>query len=483
MLTAADVGRRRPRRKSPGAFLAGAWGAVVLWVAGCTVGPRYQARVTPLPPDFAHAAVVAGTNVAVAADAAWWRAFGDPLLDRLMIRASTNNLDLRRSEARLREARALWREARFDYTPTIRAGAAYEKSQISKDAAGTKDRQGELFRAGFDATWELDLWGRVRRSVEAARATVEAVESTRDDVLLSVRAEVAANYFELRSVQAQLAVATRNATNQSQTLALAIALRDGGQGTELDVARARSLLNETLASIPAWRGAAQRAIHRLSVLGGLPPRALADELEGAGPLPMTVASLVVPTPEVWLRRRPDIRAAERALAAATARIGVEVADLFPRVTVNGSIGLQAETFPGLTREGGDTFAFGPHLSWAAFDLGRVRQRIRAADARAEGALIVYEQTVLLALEETENALVALGQERQRQAYLQEAETAAAQAVELARQRYRDGIADYLSVLDAERTLLKLEEEVAAVQSANATRLVGVYKALAVGAVP
>lgn len=480
MQTHHHAGIRTRAFRGLGRAVALAWS--VAWLvlgAGCRVGPKYRPpEGVVAPAAFANGAAVAGTSGGQ--DSTWWRVFDDAVLDSLMARAATNNHDLRRAEARLREARALWKQARFDYAPTVRAREVYEKSQLSKDAAGTKDRQGELYRAGFDATWELDLWGAVRHDVEAARATVEAVEATRDDVLISVNAEVAANYFELRGAQAQLEVATRNATNQTQTLNLAIALRDGGQGTELDVARARSLLNETLASIPALRAAGQRAVHRISVLCGFPPTALAAEVEAVREWPAMPAAVNLANPTDWLRGRPDVRAAERALAAATARVGVEVADLFPRVTLQGALALQAGSFSGLTSPGSDTYSFGPHLSWAALDLGRVRQRIRAADARAEAALAVYEQTVLLALEETENSLVSLGQERQRLGYLVEAERAASQAVELARQRYRDGIADYLSVLDAERTLLKLQEEVTAARTLSAIRLVAVYKAMAVG---
>ena len=316
--------------------------------------------------------------------------------------------------------------------------------------------------------------------MEAARATIESVQASRDEVLISVQAEVAANYLGLRGTQGQLGVASRNATNQAQTLRLAVALRDGGQGTQLDVARARSLLNATLASIPPLEAEAERAAHRIAVLCGQPPVALRDELNLPASPPEGPTELVLGDPTQVLRRRPDVRAAERALAAATARIGVEVADLFPRVTLVGSVGLEARTISGLAGAGAETFGFGPHLSWAAFDLGRVRQRIKAADARAAGALATYEQTVLLALEETENSLVRLNRERHRLAFLLEAESAAVEATELARQRYRDGITDFLSVLDAERTLLSLQEQLVESGTQASTSLVSVFKALAGG---
>jgi multidrug efflux system outer membrane protein len=216
-------------------------------------------------------------------------------------------------------------------------------------------------------------------------------------------------------------------------------------------------------------------------LCGLTPTALREQIIVPSQFPKTPATLMLTEPGEWLRHRPDVRAAERSLAATTARIGVEVADLFPRVTFVGTVALQADSFSGLTKSGADTYSFGPRISWAAVDLGRVRQRIKAADARTESALAAYEQTVLLALEETENSLVSLSRERQRLAYLSEAEKAAVEATALARQRYRDGIADYLSVLDTERTLLNLQEQLVTTQTLTATRLVAVYKAFASGA--
>jgi len=452
--------------------------AFAFLLTSCAVGPNYKRPESHAPATFANASTVATTNAPF--NPTWWRTFNDPLLEQLITRASTNNYDLRRAQARLREARALWTEARFDYLPTVRSEARYDKTQLSKDAALARPRQGELYRVGFDASWELDLWGAVRRNVEAARATVESVEATRDDVLISVQAEVAVNYMDLRGAQAQLEVATRNATNQIQTLELAIALLNGGQGTQLDVARARSLLNETLASIPAVDVTLQSAMFRIAVLCGVQPTALTNALLATRIFPKTPSDLALSTPTELLRNRPDVRIAERSLAAATARIGIEVADLFPRVTLNGTVALEASSVPRLTSYGSDAYSFGPHISWAAFDLGRVRQRIKAADARAEQALAVYEQTVLLALEETERTLVALSRERQRFAYLAEAERAATEAVDLARQRYRDGIADYLSVLDAERTLLDLQEQLVTTQTLSATRLITVYKAFAFG---
>lgn len=452
--------------------------ALLVWAIGCAVGPNYHRPEIAAGDAFANGSATATNRI----HTAWWNGFNDALLTRLVVTATTNNHSIRLAESRLREARALWREARFDFAPTVRSENFYQNNRTAKDSLTNPnaDRDGELYRVGFDASWELDLWGRVRREVEAARATVESVEANRDDVLVTIQAEVAANYFELRGLQAQLNVASRNATNQAQILKLADALLQGGGGTRFDVARARSLLNQTLASIPPLEASIQQAIHRLSVLCGFPPGKFTAELKIPADLPLGPNDFALESPTDLVRLRPDVRAAERSLAAATARVGIEVADLFPRVTFVGTIGLQARNMQRLTESGADTFGFGPHISWAAFDLGRVRQRIKAANARAEGALVIYEQTALLALEETENSLVTFGRERQRLEYLRESERAAAEATELARQRYRDGIADFISVLDAERTLLSLQDQLAVSETRAATSLVGVYKSFAGG---
>ena len=468
----------RPPSNTSGLWLACCIAVIVTIATGCAVGPRYRRPTTAAPAEFDQSRSIGDSSTP--AETEWWKGFRDPLMEGLIQTAVTNNHDLRLAQSRLLEARALWTQARFDFVPTVRSENYYENLQTSRATQADRDRSGrhnELYRAGFDATWELDLWGKTRRNTEAARATVEAVEASRDDVLISVRAEVAINYLELRGLQNQLVVAQRNATNQTEILVLAEALRDGGQGTQLDVARARSLLNATLASIAPLESDLEQAKHRIGVLCGLPPASLKEKLRERAPLPKIPTQITLGSPADLLRRRPDLRAAERSLAAATARIGVETADLFPSVTFVGSIGLQANRLSEFDQAGTDAWGFGPHLSWAALDLGRVRQRIRIANARAEGALISYEKTVLLALEETENALAGFGGQRQRLAYLREAERAAAEAVALARQRYRDGVSDFLGVLDAERTLLSLQEQLVTSETFTATSLVRLYKSL------
>ena len=456
-----------------------------VFLSGCAVGPNYKPPQTSVANSFANAP----TNV-VSLDegalATWWKGLNDARLDRLVDRAITNNHDLRIATANLKQARALRRLTTFDLAPTVQANAGYANSLLSKAAAlpsTPRDaREIELYDASFDATWELDLFGRVRRSVQAASAQVGSVEATRFDMLVSVIAEVARNYFELRGVQNQLAVARKNADVQTETLKITQSRLDGGRGTDFDVARSRSLLNLTLSTIPPLEAAIQKTIYRIAVLTGQQPTALITELSTPEPLPSTMPTLPLGDPAALLRRRPDIRAAERSLAAATARIGVATGDLFPRVTFIGSVGFQADTFAGLGKSGGDKWNFGPRITWAALDLGRVQARIKAADARTEAALASYERTVLTALEETEGALVDFGREQSRRQFLQTSAEASQKAADLAHQRYEGGVTDFLSVLDAERTLLEAQDRLASSQTLTATAFVAVYKALG-GGVP
>ena len=457
----------------------------IVLLAGCAVGPNYKRPQTSVAASFANSL----TNVATADEAVlatWWKGFEDTRLNDLVDRAIAHNHDLRIATANLKEARALRRLTTYDLAPTVQGNAGYQNSLLSKSAAppgaSRGNREFELYDASFDATWELDLFGRVRRSVQAANAQFSATEATRLDVLVSVTAEVARNYLELRGLQNRLAVARKNADVQTETLRITQSRLDGGRGTDFDVSRSGSLLNLTLSTIPPLDAAIQKTIHRIAVLIGQQPTALVAELSPPASLPTAMPAIALSNPESLLRHRPDIRAAERSLAAATARIGVATANLFPRVTFIGSVGLQAETFAVLGKNGADTWNFGPRITWAALDLGRVQARIKAADARAEASLAFYERTVLGALEETEDALVDFGHEQTGQQFLQTSAEASQKAADLAHQRYEGGVSDFLSVLDAERTLLEAQDRLAASQTRTATAYVAVYKALG-GGVP
>jgi len=462
-----------------GLLLLGALSAPLL--SGCAVGPNYHPPQTSVSPAFANAdQTPSSTNQAALT---WWRGFHDPELDRLVDLAVAGNQDLRIAAARVLQARALRSQAILGALPIVHSSAGYTKSTSSKDSELflTRDeRELSLFNTGFDATWEIDLFGGVRRAIEAASAGVAATEEARRDVLVSLIAEVARNYFELRGAQHELDVAQRNVENQRQTLELTEAMLRAGRATELDTDRARTQWEAAQAALPPIEAAIKHALHRASVLVGRQPAALQGELISPAPLPPMPPMLSIGTPGDLLRRRPDIRAAERSLALATALVGIQTADLFPKVTFNGNLGLQATTLSGLAASGADTYSFGPAITWPALDLGRVRAAIKAAQANADAQLATYEKTVLTALEETENALVDFGRQQVQRDHLAASAHSSALAVSLANQRYLSGMADFLTVLDAERTQLAVEDQLAQSQTRTATALVAVYKALGGG---
>ena len=461
-------------------LLAGA--VSVVGLNGCTVGPNYHPPKTEVGAAFANGNQTNLTRAPTAVT--WWRAFNDSILDRLVDRAITTNQDLCIATAHVLEARALRMGNVADLFPVANANAGWTGTLSSQDSSPFpltySQRELNLYNAGFDATWELDFFGHVRRSIQASTAEVAATVATRQDVLVTLISEVARNYFELRGAQNQLAVARGNAENQRETLDIALTKFNAGRATELDTARARAQLDATLALIPPLEAAVKHSIYRLGVLAGQQPAALESELAPPAPIPPLPPLVNISNPTELLRRRPDIRSAESSLAAATARIGVETADLFPRVTFNGSLGLQASQIERLFKGGAETYSFGPNITWAALDLGHVRARIKAANARADAQLAFYEKTVLIALEETENALVDFGREQVRRDYLRTSERSATEALALARRRYEGGIDDFLPVLDAQRTQLAIQAQLAQSETRTATSLVAIYKALGGG---
>jgi len=455
---------------------------MVALLGGCAVGPNYHAPKTEISPAFTG---LGETNVSDGpAAVTWWSGFKDQELDTLVSRALATNQDLRIATARVREARALRSGAIAGAFPVVQGVGGFSKSVSSADSLpfslSRQQRELELYNVGFDATWELDIFGGVRRSIEAGNAVLAATEAQRQDVLVTLIAEVARNYFELRGHQNTLAVAHRNADNQRETLELTMARSRAGRATDLDIARARAQWNATAAAVPLVEAAIQHSIYRLSVLLGLQPAVLEPELAPAAPIPAMQMPVQIGNPADLLRRRADVRAAERSLAAATAGIGIETANLFPRVFFNGNIGFSANHLSTLGQAGNDTYSFGPQITWSAFDSGHVRARIQAAHARADAELASYEKTVLESLEETENALVDFGREQVRRDFLRDSVRAAGEAMALARQRYEAGVADFLPVLDAERTQLDVEAQLALSETRTATSLVAIYKALGGG---
>ena len=465
---------------------------LLLWTVGCSVGPDYAPPV-PQPPETFAGAPADHTQGEVAEEtffeviragepeARWWRQLGDPILSDLVERAHQANLDLRIAEANLKQARALLGLDRWQQWPSATASTYVEE----RESSGTNlpsgiDRSATYYSAALDASWEIDLFGGLRRQVEASGAEYEARLAERRAVMVAVAGEVSRTYMELRGAQRRLEVARANVANQQESLELVQALLDAGRGTELDLSQATAQMETTLSTLPDFERQASQAIHRLAVLVGEPPAALQELLGPSVGLPPVPDRIAVGDPAGLLRRRPDIAAAERRLAAATARIGVATADLFPRLSLSASFGYLGTSLDDLGSERARTTSFGPFLSWAAFDLGRVRQRIRANEAGADANLAMYEKTVLIALEETENALVRLQRGRQTQAHLERAEASASEAAELARVRYEHGLDSFLTVLDAEARRLSSQDALAISVTETASAFVALYEALGGG---
>jgi outer membrane protein, multidrug efflux system len=465
--------------KRRGALAGLALPIALLVLAGCAVGPNYVKPDTPLAQKFAGAE--GGPYSSEDAAAKFWTQFGDQTLDRLVDDALDANHDLRIALARLIEARATRRQAQFDLAPTVTASGGYTRERFSQVESPTgAPFNVHYYDAGFDAFWELDFFGRVRRGVEAQSAEVQGAEAGLRDAQVSVTAEVARTYFELRGEQTRLAVARHNVDNERETRALTQARLEAGSGTELDTARAQSQLSATLATIGPLEADVARSIHSLSVLTGREPNALNELLAPARELPDLPRITAVGDPASLLRRRPDIRIAERRLAASTALVGVAIGDLFPKVTFTGSFTYSAPETNSLGNSSSRGYVVGPGISWPAFDLGRVRAQVAGSRARADVALAAYEQSVLRALEETEDALVTHARTRESLKDATDSAQASLTAARLARTRYEGGVVDFLVVLDAERTQLEAEDRLAQSRTDAATSLIAVYKALGGG---
>jgi NodT family efflux transporter outer membrane factor (OMF) lipoprotein len=470
--------RRLPLRWGFGLVASAAM--VVLY--GCTmIGPDYAQPPAPVSEGW----IDQGDAIQAeqAEYRAWWKVFGDPVLDSLVETAYRENPSLQAAGARVLEALARRGIAIGTLFPQQQeAFAAYLRNELSENRANQSqvDAKFDDWQVGFDAFWELDVWGRLRRGIEAADAEVIASVASYDDVLVSLIAEVATNYIFLRTFEQRLEVAKANVTIQERSYEIADAKFQGGAVTELDAAQAASLLEDTRSLIPDLEASIRQTENTLCILLGIPPRDLADVLGGTRPIPGAPAEVAVGIPAELLRRRPDVRRAERELAAQSARIGIAKADLLPRLSLVGTISLTAEDFADLFK--GDSFeAFGgPTLSWAILNYGRISNNIRVQDARFQALVGVYEDTVLRAQAEVENAIASfLGAQRQVD-YLGRSVAAAARAVDLADLQYREGAADYTRVLNTQQFLVDEQDRLVATQGSVALSLTSLYKALGGG---
>ncbi len=452
-----------------------------LLLSACAVGPDFRAPATPLAAAAPYASATPKTARNETAPDAWWRLYNDPLLDALVAEAFAANTDLRVATANLRRARAVLSESAGAQLPTTTATASAVKAQQTiGTVTGPRPFQSNFFRFGFDANYELDLYGRVRRSVEAARADTAAQAASRDAVAISVAAETARAYADACSAGARSAVADRSLKLQTDSFAITERRVEAGRDSPLDAARARSQLETTRATLPAIAAERRSALFRLAVLTGRPPTEGDPRAAACIAAPLLTQAIPVGDGAVLLKRRPDVRQAERQLAAATARIGVATADLFPKITLGGSASASG-TSPGRAfSSNGFGFSIGPAISWVFPNVTIARARIRQARASTEAALASFDGTVLLALRETETALSDYAGSIDRNQALRGARDQSAEAARIVRLRYAAGADGFLAVLDAERTLAVADADLAVSDAALASAQIAVFKALGGG---
>ena len=490
---------------------------MVFGLAACTVGPDFHTPNLFSPASWfsARKPVVPATEASLPTvepvDPEWWRSFNDPVLTGLVRRAARGNLDVQAATARLAQSRAQRGIAAADLFPQINGNSSYTRERVSSQGAvsliggsstaspgaqnnGLGGTQGaipatsfpgippfDLFQGGFDASWELDLWGRVRRSVENADATLQASREDRRSTLLSTIAEVARDYMQLRGAQETLRITRINLKSAQESAFLTNERARGGLGNDLDVANARAQVESTAAAIPQLEQQEAQGINAIGLLLGQPPATLQAELGGANPpgVPRIPPRVPIGIPSELARRRPDIRQAEAQLHAATAEIGVAKADFYPKLTLSGSAALQATQLKNLGLPA-QTYSLGPSLTIPIFEGGRLRRTVDLRTAQQQEAAVNFQKTVLQAFTDVDNALVAYAAEQRRQARLTEQVAQSRTALDLAQKRYRQGVSDFLEVLTAQRTALQAEQSLSDSTATVSSNLVALYKALGGG---
>ncbi len=504
--------------------------AASLLFAGCEVGPNYHRPAEKVEAKFSEPASAVTTN---SASAAWWQTFNDPELNHLVALALAGNYDLQMASLRISQSRYQRNMAVADLFPQVNTDGGYLKARGSKNVvlplgggassggsasggsgnSGSADRtsarsksqateiasqgassppltafgQGglpgattDIYQAGFDASWEIDVFGGKRRSVEAAAATMTGAVENKRDVLVSMMAEVARSYLELRGGQLRLGIARTNLETQTATVDVIRSKQKFGLATELDVARAAAQRDTTAAAIPPLESGVRRMIHALSILVGKEPNELSAELAPVAPLPVTPPEVPVGIPSQLLDRRPDIRASERQLAAASARIGVAVADLYPKFAVTGQAGLDSTSPSTLFNWESRYFLISPTVSWRIFDAGRIASNVKLQKAMKDESALRYRETILKALQEVEDALAVYTSDLNRRRSLVDAAGNARLAVDLAQKDFDQGLIDFLNVLQAQQNALTAEDALAQSSQSICTDIVALYKALGGG---
>ncbi len=483
-----ESGRIRRKLKHISFFCLPA--VILATLVGCMVGPNYRPPQTAVPENWNGQEVVtpatpSKTTPNPAALVEWWNAFKDPTLSSLVEMAVRANLDVRLAEARIRQARAARGVAGAPLWPQVNASALYQRSQGSSEvgtggAVATVGGLRNLWQAGLDASWEIDIFGGRQRGLEAAGADLKAAVEDRRDVLVTLVGDVGNNYLNLRGFQQQLAIARKNLEAQRHTAKIIRKRYEAGFVGGLDVANAKAQIATTEATIPVFESSARAAIYSLGVLLGREPAALEKDLIREAPIPPTPPEIPVGLPSDLLRRRPDIRRAEAQIHAATARIGVATADLFPKFNLAGSFGFSASDVTRIDRWTSNFWSWGPTVTWPIFAGGRIYWNIKVQDALTEQVLLTYEKTVLTALKDVETALVAYAKEQARRQSLSEAVVNNRKAVDLAMTLYVAGKSDFLNVLISQRSLFTSEDALALSTRTVDTNLIALYKALGGG---
>jgi outer membrane protein, multidrug efflux system len=461
--------------------------SLVLAIASsaCTVGPKYVKPEAPLPTQFDQALGVQSDQLAPirgeapAAQSLLWASFNDDGLNALLARAKQENKTIAQAQARLRETRALRGLSFFSLFPTVTAGTDAERSKTSNLDPFVPSGTGitETYRAGFDVAWEIDLFGGLRNQKRAIDREEQANEAELQAAHLAMSAEVAQAYFSLRGAEQRLKIQKKNIENlQRADKIYAVRLKEG-RGNALELSQNRALALQVMAQVPNTEADIVRQEQRLAVLTAQPVAALRQMAVRDKAMPVLPSLQNVGTPEAWIQRRPDVLIAERRFAAANARIGEKIADYFPKVNLLGGFGWTGQSGSDIGDSAAERWRFGPSISWSFLDFGRVRQNVKAARARADGSAAAYQESVLLALEDTENALAQYRASNQSEQNLKLALEQASKARHLAKLRYDNGASDFLTLLDAERSLLAIEDTHVQARTAQATSLARLYKAL------
>jgi NodT family efflux transporter outer membrane factor (OMF) lipoprotein len=454
----------------------------LLVLQGCMVGPDYVAPETEMP-DRWNQELSEGLTEGKADLRTWWTNLDDPTLDRLIERATLGNLDIKQAVARIRQARAAFGIATGEIAPTVDAEGQIQNSRVSNNVSGVappQSRTDTFYSFGLDSSWEIDLWGRIRRNIESADASIGASIEDYRDVLVVLYAEVADTYVQIRTLQSRIVSALGNVKTQEGALQLTINRNRAGLAPDLDVRQAQLNLATTQAFVPTLLAALAQNINRLAVLLGEYPSAVQAELTQNAPIPSPPPQVITGLPTELLRQRPDIRQAERELASQTAQIGVATAALYPTLSLSGAFAFESFSASDLLQWKSRAFQFGPTVRWNIFDAGRIRSNILVQDALTEELLAGYEQTVLSAVEEVESAMAAYVQEVHRREALQRSVVAARASVSLVDTLYRSGLTDFQNVLDTQRSQFEQEDALAESRGLVTQYLIQVYQALGGG---